>query len=70
MSDVKRKEQARFKEKLIEKYDSLSELPYPSVEFDARYEEIQRDYEKLKELSEEATLEWLEEISKREKTDD
>ena len=59
MSREKREERERFKEALVQKYDNLAALPYPSAEYDRAYKEFQRDYEKLKRLSKEATEEWL-----------
>ena len=62
MANTKRIERQQFKEKLNDKYERLHTLPYPRAEFDALKQEIDRDYLKLKELSREATEEWLEEM--------
>ncbi len=57
-------EREKFKREAGKKYDVLWSLPIDSPEYSALWKEIQEDEKKLKELSREATREWIEAVKK------
>ena len=56
---TKREEFEQFKKMLAKKAEKLGELSYPSQELDELLKEIEQDKLTLKWLSQEATVEWL-----------
>lgn len=67
MGTEKRDAVSKFRTEMWEKLNRLDTLQYPSAEWTALWEEMQRDEKTLSELCREATLEWLEEKGIRER---